>query len=263
MKNRQLKNEHGLTLIEVLASLSIFAILIVLSSTLIMQLITSEEVSSSTSLQQNTNVLMAEIRNDYYKVNSPICFDDKKGLIDPVKSTFNNSVESLNISNGCIDVDRNKSLSIHLVTSNKGDNLTVETTLAKKDAYVLDLKENPDDFEEGNIDNCTFFNDTKFTSYIHTQNGNPGCNQYDFKKSAAFQNGLFLQNNSAVVIGGNLYVKGGLTVQPNSTVTVNGDFQVEGELDIKGQVCIKGEFKRKEQYYSQIDEVKNCFESGK
>lgn len=183
MKNNQLKSEKGLTLIEVLASLSIFAILIVLSSTLIIQLVSSEgKTSDSISLQQHTNVLVAEIRSQFYDdTNSSICFKESQKMINKNKTVFKNGDNIIPINSGCIDdIDSSEELSIQLTTNtNTGESFTVETTLTTKEDYVLTLEakeENPDDFDgEENISGCTFTESIKFINYRKTKNGNPGC----------------------------------------------------------------------------------------
>lgn len=263
MKFRQFENEKGLTLIEVLATMNIFAILIVLSSTLIIQFTdNAEKTSGSISLQQDTNVLMAEVRNQFYEGKSDICFHEYRKLIDKGESDFVNGDHSLPINNGCIiGVNSQEPLSIHLSTTNStNQNFTVDTTLTTKNDYVLNLEENPDDFEKRNIEECFFDKNTKFNNYIKTKNGNPGCSKFKFEKSVAFLKGVFFQNHTTVKIGSNLYVKDGLTIQPRTTVTVEKDFHINGDLDVKGALCIKGKFEDKERYSSNIKETYNCFE---
>src|SRR5699024_7453356 len=57
----------GITLVELLAALGLFVIVIALSSTIIIQLINSEEeTGDEIDLTQNSNVLISELRNQYF-----------------------------------------------------------------------------------------------------------------------------------------------------------------------------------------------------
>lgn len=250
MNFRQFKNSSGLTLIEVLASLSLLAVLIVLSSTLIIQLVNSEEKTNSTiSLQQNTNVLINVIRTQYYQGNSTICLNGEARIINQDESTFVNGSTSLSYNDGCINgVDTDSPLTVHLVTKNKNaQSLTIETTLTNNDDYILNLEENPDDFVLGDMEEaCTFEGNTKFNETTLKNKQNQDCyDVYTVHGSAAFM--------------------GDLTIHNKVRITVDGNFYVFGNLDFKGakgMICVKKDVKTPETVgdFDIKRNAESCFE---
>lgn len=238
----KLKNEKGISLVELLAALSLFAVVIALSSTVIVQMVNSEEkTSEQISLQQSTNVLMAELRSQYYELKSEgsdICFRKNKKIINTSKSVFKNGDRPLKASNGCIrNVDNKHSLFIHLTTNNStGQNVTIKTTIVPKKNYVLVLEENLANFTIGDMDEaCTFIGDTKFNNTILKNKQNTTCqNKYIIHGSAAFMGDLTLHNKVNITVEGNLYIYGNLTFKGSKgMICVRGDIITKGAESAK------------------------------
>ncbi|MUV36833.1 hypothetical protein JNUCC1_00637 [Lentibacillus sp. JNUCC-1] len=140
----KLKNEHGMTLVELLAALALFSIVIVLGGSLISSMSSSEKsVSGDISLQQKTNVLMSEMREAYYSgTGVGDLYVDLEALGLSVQGTeIKNDGKFLNIKNNYIEgVNFEKPLSVKLTTSAGPQEVTVESTWKQTDKKEISLQ---------------------------------------------------------------------------------------------------------------------------
>lgn len=66
LHNKRLTNNHGFTLIEVLASLALLSVIVVLATNLMITASSNKQViQGGLTLQQQTNLLVMDIRNTY------------------------------------------------------------------------------------------------------------------------------------------------------------------------------------------------------
>ncbi|WP_068674681.1 type II secretion system protein [Oceanobacillus sp. Castelsardo] len=270
MKNRHFFNQKGLTLVELLAALGLFAVVIALSATVIVQFIGSnEKTSGQISLQQEANIAINELRNQYIQGQDKLCISQSE-----IDFTFEN-VKNGNAINECIEVTGNP-LSFSLgATSHSDDSIILQTTFNnKKEELVIPLpiKNNdegtetpkpPEDFDnEDNMNKCTFPNDVQFNKYVYIANGNSTkrCpDGYLFKKNAAFTNGFYIHNHNKVTVEGNLYVLSEFYISNHVDVVVLGNLYVEdrtvikpnGSLDVKGKICQVNDI-------NNIEEIDGC-----
>ncbi|OZU89719.1 hypothetical protein CIL03_00840 [Virgibacillus indicus] len=276
--NRLLKNERGLTLVELLAALSLFAVVIALSSTVIIQLVNSEEkTSENITMKQDVNVLINELRTNYSNGENKLCVTE--GQYQFYFSEVSNG--DINEA-GCIDnINLEETLSFKLTAANNsGENFTVQTAWSNKEKYELTVKakkanEKEDFTERENLkrSNCVYKDNIEFIKHITTPNGNGQC-QHIFEKSAKFPhgltmgthadieikehltlNGLVIGNKASLVIRGNLIINETLKpVNPFKTICVYGDIITEGNSEnysIKEVNSCKEDIHKKEGYIIQ------------
>ncbi|MBP1947791.1 type II secretion system protein [Virgibacillus litoralis] len=267
MKLRHFSTQKGMTLVELLAALSLFAVLIALSSTVIIQMINSEEkTSENISLKQDTNVLISDLRNQYNSGESKLCFNkDKKSFTISNDTTIHNGQDILTINkNGCVDINNDKSVEIYLATENKGQQFSLKTTWANKKEYKVILEDdfNEEDFQDGNTQEQGEFNgNTKFEQDSIKKNG---YTSIIVNGSAWFPNGVDIKQDISLTITKNLYMdeesalfnsvmvdigkdatfKSDLTLKNKSVITINGDAYFYGDIiqnGNSGSICVKGE----------------------
>ncbi|AIF43205.1 prepilin-type N-terminal cleavage/methylation domain-containing protein [Virgibacillus sp. SK37] len=333
MRIRQFKNEEGMTLVELLAALALFGLVVALSSGVIVQLMSSEQkTSASISLQQEANVVMSDLRNQFYnKDTNKICLPPDTPLKITEYNITNGEKKQLD-SNKCInDVDYDESMEIDVTfsdTANKQE-IPLQTSWARRKEHLLTLDkvdrcdddgddddeddeedddkddncdngcddddEDFDDYIEGDIKDCFFNEEVKFSSHVNTGNGNPNCNKITFEEDAAFlkgltihnhvnmlakddlyiedglnvnnhvnlhvyddlyiKKGLTVQNKSELTVEDDLCVLGGLAMKKHASLTVKEDLYLEGNIDIKGKLCVEGEFKNKEKYKDKLKKI--------
>ncbi|WP_164668369.1 prepilin-type N-terminal cleavage/methylation domain-containing protein [Virgibacillus doumboii] len=245
---RQIKNEKGITLVELLAALGLLGVLIVLSSTLIIQLMGNEEqTGSNISLSQNTNILINELRNQYMNQSNDInefdvCFQDIDGItIEQVIINNDNkeSKETLNVTDGCIkDMKKQEVLPIKITTTNDlGQDLTLETALRSNNKYVVEVKNENEEYEfteDGKFAECTYNKNTRFK--------NPNNNQKVMFKHNKCENNTFVVNGSAW-IDGNIEVKNKVRLKVTKNLYISEDVSIVGKggnADA-GSMCVGGE----------------------
>ncbi|MYL57948.1 prepilin-type N-terminal cleavage/methylation domain-containing protein [Virgibacillus halodenitrificans] len=143
MRIRQFKSEKGMTLVELLAALALFGLVVALSSGVIVQLMGSEQkTSASISLQQEANVAMSELRSQFYNNDTnKICLSPDTPLQVKDSLIINGEEEEKQLdSNNCItDVDHDKPLKISLTFASpeNGQNLELKTTWVGREIYSL------------------------------------------------------------------------------------------------------------------------------
>lgn len=221
MKFRHFSTEKGMTLIELLAALSLFATLIVLSSTVIIQLVNSEEMTSDDiALKQDTNVLISELRNKFYNGKDELC------TTEDTKAKFTEVSNGIINDEGCIgNIDTKKPLSFKLTAINHSrENLSIKTTWASPQQYVLNMRkefEIPDDMNE----ECIYHGDTIFPNNILK---NKKCND------TLYVTGNAVFRNIEIKQGITLYVKGDMTIENGITIKNSTFIESWGDADFKG-----------------------------
>ncbi|MEC5421931.1 type II secretion system protein [Virgibacillus sp. C22-A2] len=235
MKFQQYSNEKGMTLIELLAALSLFAVVIALSSTVIVQLISSEDkTAENIKTKQHMNVLVNELRYQFYDDNTqPLCITSEEERFS--FSEVTNGV----LEGKCIELEnRDYPLSFKL----NSKETSIKTTFNKAAQYVLDInndqdgpEENPEEFEESeNNIACIYNENVKFLELLRIKNKqNEDCaNNYIFQESAAFLNSAIFHNKVYVTIKKNLYVRGDINFNGSKgTICVLGNVFFEEEQD--------------------------------
>ncbi|MFD2627888.1 type IV pilus modification PilV family protein [Oceanobacillus kapialis] len=145
MNFRQLNNEKGITLVELLAALGLFAIVITLSSSIFMQLFGSEkEANADISLKQQANVLVNEMKNQFYNnEDNKVCVVNTHmgtNVTTRLRHKVNNNTKEYMQDNGCYEVYKSQPIFVQLTLSNNSNNsYTIETTWDKKNKLTVNL----------------------------------------------------------------------------------------------------------------------------
>ncbi|MGP4108304.1 PulJ/GspJ family protein [Virgibacillus sp. L01] len=244
MKLRQFSTEKGMTLVELLAALSLFAVVIALSSTVIIQMMSSEEnTSRQISLNQETNVLVSELRKEYTKKSDEvedaekfnICYQKIDGInVKQVITFLDDKQQTKQLNNDCIiGMTKQEVLPIEITTANEADQaLTIKTTWRNNDEYVIELKNEEDEkyefTEDGKSANCDYNQNTRFK--------NAGNN-----KKVMFKDDCKV--NGSAWIAGDIEVKNEikLVVEKNLYISDNVRIVGKGGNDKAGHLCVKGE----------------------
>lgn|GEM_PF-2468925 len=134
MKKPIHKNQHGLTLVEVLAGVLLLSIIGTLATMILIQIFADDKTANdSLSLKQDTNLTVSSLQKQFYDENdaASLCFDTQGGRL--TIDAANSSNGKYNPEDGCINnVDKNRSLTLNLTTSNEGGKtLEIETTFVK------------------------------------------------------------------------------------------------------------------------------------
>ncbi|MUK86849.1 hypothetical protein GMD78_00340 [Ornithinibacillus sp. L9] len=260
---RQFRLERGITLVELLATISLFAVVILLASTVIFQVLGNNTVTSEhIDRNQRVNVIVSELRSQFLEGNSQLCSTqlDEKYYIE-VRNENGAVVEN------CIqDVDSSSPLSIKI--SSTITDFSLETTFTSKNSYVLDISI---DNEEGvDVADCIFTNPTfiadspsgfiKFKKNIckddiYLVNGDANIKGnlslynsvhfiisddlyvYDPTKTLELKNGSILQ------VDGNAHFDSEITLKNNSQLIVENDAHFYKEFSQQGnsgKICVKG-----------------------
>ena len=262
MKFRQFKDENGMSLVELLAALSLFAVVIALSSTVIIQMVSGESNAiDDISLNQETNLLINEMRSDYQNklknMNDNetfnICFQNK--TIEINELVIDN--EPIKIEDGCTtkQFGQEDNMHVKLTTQISQEKFELETTFSANTQLPITLEiEKSKEEETGSIDKCHYTNHTIFHDGLEIQNASrKPCDEYTFASGVDFLGNLYIHNHTLITVSGNVYIKNDLTIKPNTKFTVYGDLVVDGKLDIKGELCVKGKFEDKESYSCNTD----------
>ncbi|MFD1171294.1 type II secretion system protein [Oceanobacillus picturae] len=102
MNFRQLNNEKGITLVELLASIGLLAIVIALSSTVFSQMFSAEEkAEGDIKIKQTLNVIVAEMKNGFINGEEKICVHEPD--LDVSFHNFEN-IHIENVEGNCIEV---------------------------------------------------------------------------------------------------------------------------------------------------------------
>ncbi len=253
MNFRQLHNEKGITLVELLAALGLLAIVITLSAGVLMQLLGSEEeASANISLKQNTNVLLSEMRNQFTEGRN-ICYDGEHGDLEVVSINLTNGEQELTEENGCFtNANNSEAMQVKLTVKSKTDKTyTTETTWNKSEPYNLAIQlENSDDIddvendEEGNPpgkdEYCDYYGDKKFSQSTFGE-WNSCLTPTVHQGNAWFPNGITIFEGIRFTIDYNLFSDQAFIFNHNSKAFINKSAKVKGDLEVRssGDLNIK------------------------
>ncbi|WP_099158766.1 PulJ/GspJ family protein [Virgibacillus ndiopensis] len=153
MKIQVLQSQKGITLVELLAAITLFAIVIVFSSTLIVHFsANNQKTSDSIEMSQDVNVIISQLRNQYYNENTELCIHNEDISISNYTIVNGGDPEGnnhLKITNGCIqNVDNSKPIKINIQFKNKtGNQFALNTAFSTSKPHVLTVSTNNDDTE--------------------------------------------------------------------------------------------------------------------
>lgn len=190
MYNEQIFNQKGLTLIELLAALSLFSVVILISSTVMINALTSEaKVSDASTLQQETNFLINDLRKQYDDNETILCLVPNRQEIsvhpDSAFLTVNEKGEQteLTVANGCISKADSQpinesALKVKLIVeSAAGQSFAAESVFDKKEPLAVNINT-----EERFVINGT----SELTRYINRNNNCDFPDNTEFRGKISF-----------------------------------------------------------------------------
>ncbi|CDO01625.1 hypothetical protein BN988_00060 [Oceanobacillus picturae] len=245
MNFRQLHNEKGITLVELLAALGLLAIVITLSAGVLMQLLGSEEeASANISLKQNTNVLLSEMRNQFTEGRN-ICYDGEHGDLEVVSINLTNGEQELTEENGCFtNANNSEAMQVKLTVKSKTDKTyTTETTWNKSEPYNLaiqlensddidDVENDEEDYSPGEEGDCDYYGNTKFSRY-QIGEWNSCLNPTVHDGSAWIINNISIFQKIKFTIDHNLFTDQSLNLEQNANLIVKKSAKLSGPATIK------------------------------
>ncbi|MGM8364545.1 type II secretion system protein [Virgibacillus sp. W0181] len=255
------RNEDGITLVELLASIAILTIVVALLYSFIFQGLNSEKkTSDAIALNQDGNVLISELRSQYYAGETMLCVetDDKRLTIDDY--TITNGDTPLQIDQGCIEgVNTDEPLEIKLTLGNDlGQSITLEATWQRPESAQLALVvgssgeggSNPDNItweyttdELPCLDNPDYKNlnikwtGDKLESNCKQYNG-PNKNKHGTNKSLWIKNDVDLEDKNFVKVGQHLFTNEKVELEDNATVTVDGNATFNKKVEVSNNAFI-------------------------
>lgn len=247
MKLRQFSTERGMTLVELLAALSLFAVVIALSSTVIFQMVNGEEkTNDNLALKQDTNVLISEFRDQYYKGENKLCFSkNNTDLVISEYTIINGEYKSFNANGNCLlNIDNEQSLDLNMTFhSIEGDQkINIKTYWERKNDLNLQItlnneckgNNNPDCNEEDENNDkakCRYYGSFVFNN-LTLENGYCS-NRYEVEGSMVIRNHLRIEEDvtfkifkAATHFQGNIFLSDGAKIITNG----HSSFQVDGEI---------------------------------
>lgn len=136
--SKRFANERGFTLVELLTAMLLLGVVVTISSMLLIKVMSSDQnVGREVSLREKTNVLISDLRGQFYKSDESelICLDDVESDI-----MFNFEETKITNENGKINdtcfhnVDLDKPVELSFTTADTdGKETTVKTTFKRKD----------------------------------------------------------------------------------------------------------------------------------
>ncbi|TMN21591.1 prepilin-type N-terminal cleavage/methylation domain-containing protein [Lentibacillus cibarius] len=268
MFTHKLNNEQGVTLVELLAALALLSLLIVLSTGLIVSISNNQQAANNDiTLQQNTNVLISEMRKAYYNGSGegelPFRTDTEKLRIKELKINGNTrSVDSP------VEVDFDHPLHMKLTTASSDDQtVTVETTWRPSEGRDIVLKKpvtKPDtgnyDWVEKDVLPCYSTENIKLMEEFEAEGDDDededdddeddddeddeenNCNRYDIQGALWLTEELDDDKHLQLEVGLDLFADDEFEIGKNSVVTVgkNAVFKDEADLDKNSRLEING-----------------------
>ncbi|WP_121615142.1 prepilin-type N-terminal cleavage/methylation domain-containing protein [Virgibacillus halodenitrificans] len=254
MRICQFKSEKGMTLVELLAALALFGLIVALSSGVIVQLMDSEQkTSASISVKQEANVVMSDLRSQFYtKDTNKICLPPDTPL-KVAEAQIINGVEKQMDSDGCVnDVDQQEPIEMNLTfsdTANKQE-IELQTSWAGREEHVLALEkvdgcENNDDDCDSEDDKensliCVYLGDHEYTN-LSLKKGFCKSNTYLMgkgNKTASVKLGkqLILEENVTLKIHKSVLDVETIILENNSKIITNGN----SEIKLTGRILCNG-----------------------
>lgn len=243
------RNERGITLVELLTGIVILAIATILLSVVMGQIFKSESTTSqSISLKQDTNVLINQLRSEYYSDNDkPLCFNHiGDGIaIDLINSEVSNG--EFDETGKCIkDVNKSEPLELKLVTERtdsegkpmkNGPKKVVIQTTFNADKY--DTAKGPVQIESSDlieweeVEKLPCESEDKNIEWTG-QKLNEDCtdNKHVFKGHLKISHNNHELKDHHITVEKNLYVDEELVINKISNLIVKGDAIFEEQLDL-------------------------------
>ncbi|MFC4022535.1 type II secretion system protein J [Oceanobacillus longus] len=236
MKFRQFTNDKGMTLVELLAALSLFAVVIALSSTVIIQMVSGENTTSNDiSLKRETNTVINELRKKHQEPEdtNPLCITE-----DKIRYSFSEINNGTINANGCLEYTEEPLSFVLTSTKNSGESFEVKTTLENKTAINLNITKkdvNPEEFPPGDVtSSCDFYENVKFEQNVRLKNKDkePCFNDYNFYENVAFLDGFTIHNKVYITAHKDFYLKGDIKFSGSKgTLCINGNASFENRPD--------------------------------
>jgi prepilin-type N-terminal cleavage/methylation domain-containing protein len=215
---RHFRNNKGVTLVELLAALSLFAIVMVLVSTTIFQLFKGEDqASNQIEATQLANIALQDLKSQYNNNKDKICLDETYNKIE-IHDTSNGTVNS---NKNCIEnIDSDRSLSITINSHSQTRNpINVKTTWNNKNDIGLNviLVDGTDetiiiDEEQLEQANCQFIIDNGESFIITAQIITRPCT---IEGSGVFERDIQFDKHTGNIVG---------------SVKINGDVTFDGSI---------------------------------
>ncbi|WP_233880982.1 prepilin-type N-terminal cleavage/methylation domain-containing protein [Virgibacillus halodenitrificans] len=264
MRICQFKSEKGMTLVELLAALVLFGLIVALSSGVIVQLMGSEQkTSASISLKQEANVAMSELRSQFYNNDTnKICLSPDTPLQVKDSLIINGEEEEKQLdSNNCItDVDHEESMEIEVNfsdTANKQE-IALQTSWAGRKKHLLTLDKvdrcdddededdeddhdegdddgDDDDKDDGNCDNGCDDDEEDFDDYIEGDITSCFFNE-EVKFSSHVNTGNGNPNCNKITFEEDAAFLKGLTIHNHVNMLAKDDLYIENGLNVNNHV---------------------------
>ncbi|TRM10494.1 prepilin-type N-terminal cleavage/methylation domain-containing protein [Lentibacillus cibarius] len=267
MFTHKLYNEQGVTLVELLAALALLSLLIVLSTGLIVSIGNNQQAANNDiTLQQNTNVLISEMRKAYYNGSGegelPFRTDTEKLRIKELKINGNTrSVDSP------VEVDFDHPLHMKLTTASSDDQtVTVETTWRPSEGRDIVLKKpvtKPDtgnyDWVEKDVLPCYSTENIKLMEEFEAEGDDDEdeddddeddddddeddeenhCNRYDIQGALWLTEELEVEEESAVHVKKDLFADDEIEIDEGGVLSVEGSAVLQGEIGLDEDSLLK------------------------
>ncbi len=257
MFTHKLNNEQGVTLVELLAALALLSLLIVLSTGLIVSIGNNQQAANNDiTLQQNTNVLVSEMRKAYYNGSGegdlPFRTDTEKLRIKELKINGNTrSVDSP------VEVDFDHPLHMKLTTASSDDQtVTVETTWRPSEGKDIVLKKpvtKPDtrdyDWVEKDVLPCYSTENIKLMEEFEAEGDDEDdddedddeenhCHRYDIQGALWLTEELEIEE-SAVHVKKDLFADDEIEIDEGDILSVEGSAVLQGEIGVDEDSLLK------------------------
>ncbi|MEN1968218.1 prepilin-type N-terminal cleavage/methylation domain-containing protein [Lentibacillus sp. N15] len=234
MHFRQFYNQKGITLVELLAALSLLAIVITLVSTVIMQLLSnSGKTDDDIKLAQDTNVFITEFRHQYYTGSrvADLCYESNNTHDVTIKQLeASNGEHSLETEGACIkDINYEKPLSIKATTTNNGSNsFSLTTTWEPKKHYRLAMKTEESDNDDMETAECKYNGSFILDNVIFKRE--QCANKYNIEGAFVVRDQAVIEKRVKVHIHGSAHFNGDIRMHPESQMTTSGSIQIDGTV---------------------------------
>lgn len=263
----QLNNEKGFTLVELLAAIGLLAIVIALSTSVLMQTMGNEnETSEDISLKQKTNVLISEMKNQFYN-GDRICFEGLYVDLQVTAKLTNNNDTNYKEVNGCFQgIDYTQPAHLVLTVSNQDKQpYKIKTTWNNTKPILIPLTKNNNDGLENDEDgysssegNCIYQGDTVFNKGNIADSNQMGiwnsCPNPHVKKGRAWfpdaisiysgifftidkdlfiDKSFFLEESAELLVKQSVRLKGTTILKSRSNLTVNNNLIADAHVTLQ------------------------------
>lgn len=138
--NKHFLNEKGITLVELLAALSLFAIVSALVMTVLFNVFqNSENISDNAQLRQDANLLVSTLRSHYNQGDFKVGLNDNNSLLidgQEVNSSMTSSIDELELKNGENSIS---AVNDSMIVTADGTPLSINLTLKNEAGQTYNL----------------------------------------------------------------------------------------------------------------------------